>query len=290
MQLETLMRNLGERVVAPFIPALAWRRARTVFVLSSGRCGTQTLARLLNLSTRMRAFHEREPRLLRETSDAFYNVFENPEPYIGVFRKAFANRLGYARLTGKVYCDTSNRLTFLAPTISTVLPHSIFIHLYRHPADVIRSGMRRGWYGGHDWDAFRIKPVSTDAGYCNWDEWDPFNKICWSWAATNQFAFRFSEQISTSRILRLRFEDLMNVDTREYERVFEFLNVECPAHEQICSVLDTRHNQQKVGAFPELSGWTREQRLAIHDIAGQMMDRLDYSLESHALGLPSSNV
>jgi hypothetical protein len=42
------------------------------------------------------------------------------------------------------------------------MPNVKFVHLFRHPGEVVRSGMRRGWYNGHPSDRYRIEPGQHD--------------------------------------------------------------------------------------------------------------------------------
>lgn len=130
------------RAIGQFV----WRRSTCVFVLSTGRCGTKTLTHLLKLSSTVYARHEPAPRLYAEALDAYLSNLMPTTRYRAIFTAARAPDIGAAFLRGQVYAETSNWLTFFSPIIRDLLPNAKFIHLVRHPRDVVRSGMRRKWY------------------------------------------------------------------------------------------------------------------------------------------------
>ena len=113
---------------------------------------TESLTHLLNLCPEISAFHEPEPVLWDESREAFHSVFDKPERQGRIFLRARRSPLQTAFRANRFYAETSNRMTYFAPAIAQVLENSQFLHLYRHPADVVRSGMRRGWYQNHSLD------------------------------------------------------------------------------------------------------------------------------------------
>src|SRR5262245_22026186 len=116
----------GKQAVRRTLGRMAWRGASCCFVLSTGRTGSQTLTSLLNLSPQVRAFHEPAPQLLAETRDAFDSIRDEPDRFKKIFIDAKAADIGIARLRGKLYAETSNRLTFLAPVIAELIPRAKF--------------------------------------------------------------------------------------------------------------------------------------------------------------------
>lgn len=251
---------------------------RSLFVLSTGRTGTQSLTHLLNLSPEITAFHEPEPLLLEESLAAYPTLQSNPEALQAVFLNGRRRLLQDATHRGRIYAEMSNRMTYFAPVIAQLLPNARFLHLYRHPADVVRSGMRRGWYDHHKLDRYRITPTAGDPAAAEWADWDPFSKICWYWSAVNDFATRFSNQISPDRFLAVRFEDLF-ADNSVAEKLFTFTGVQVPPEDKISSVLSVRHNEQRNGDFPSAGGFNEQQRQTLSKIAGGTIEQLGYTLD-----------
>ena len=257
-----------------------FRNARCLVVLSSGRVGTDTLAHVLDLSPEIRAYHEPRPNFLVEQLEVYQYGRRDPERFRRIFVEGRARRLASARMAGKIYAETSMRLTFFAPLIADLLPGAQFLHLHRHPGDVVRSGMRRGWYDQHEADAWRLRPTEDDPLWDEWQTWDAFTKTCWYWNEYNQFALEFCRQLEPGRSMSLRSDDLFDLSSGGARRVFEFLGVPMPAEEAIAEQLAMRHNAQNVNDFPRFEKWTDQQKSTLGRLAGSTMQALGYTLDS----------
>ena len=167
------------------------RQNPCVFVLSTGRVGSKTLASLLSQSDNLLTFHEPKPKLFSLSCCAYkYRHILNLKDTIvcDIFKTSFLtardNLLSRAVYLSRGYVETSPQGTFLAPIIHQLIPNSKFIHLIRDPKDVIRSGMRRGWYQGHAYDFCRIQP-SLKVDKEKWETYNAFQKNSWLWVETN---------------------------------------------------------------------------------------------------------
>ncbi len=250
---------------------------KCLFVLSTGRVGTQTVAQVLSLSSDIDAVHERRPRLLALTRRCYQIGISDVD---AVAREFVASRSDFIRQAYHAdhwYAETSNRITYLAPALAATFPRAKFIHLHRHPAEVVRSGMRRRWYNGHSEDRFRIEPRVDDAFRDQWQDWSEFEKVCWYWHAVNRYALDFFGGLANDRILSLRSADLF-LSCSGASRVFELLNVTAPPHAEIKRVLARRCNAQRQGTFPEYEHWSTEQRRKLKDIAFSTAAELGYHL------------
>lgn len=253
-----------------------WRHARALFVLSTGRTGTVTLTKLLNISPEIAAFHEPAPRHLELISASYADIWNAPSKYRTTFESARFLPIARTSLNGKVYCEATN-LVYFAPAIAQSLPNALFLHLHRHPADVVRSGMSRGWYRCHEWDEYRLRPPQGTTWSSAWDTCDPFTKICWFWNATNEFILRFGERLTPDRVLTLSSEQLWSTDDDAWKSLFRFLGVAVPESHRAREVLRTRHNAQPLRPFPAFDDWTREQQSRLLHIAGATMTKLGYA-------------
>jgi hypothetical protein len=258
------------------LPHRLWTDARCLFVLSTGRTGTATLAKLLALAPQVRAFHEPRPELLAERKAAFAGVWSDFERFWKIFSRARCLRLALARRRA-VYAETSARMTFFAPVIAEYMPNARFLYVYRHPGDVVRSGMGRGWYDSHPLDAVRIEPTKDDPAYAKWRSWGRFAKICWYWDAYNRFALRFLDCVDRGRVLLSSSEDLLDPLTGCYHELFQLIAVPSPPEDAVHEVLSVRHNYQRYNDFPRFEQWTAEQRQTLYRIAGPTMTRLGYA-------------
>lgn len=273
---EQVLKRLGAGITA-YATRPIWRKAQCLFVLSTGRTGTTTLARLLNLSEEIDAFHEPRPQLLEERQAARWELHTNKRKYRHIFIRARGAPLFQAVWKGRMYAETSARLTFFAPVIADLLPRAKFLFIHRNPVGLIRSGMKRGWYVDHPADYARIRPVRGEDFFDRWEQRSPFEKICWYWKVYNEFAIDFCRQIPSSRVLTFRASDLF--EGTAVPQIFEFLDVRQLSDDDVDRVLRKKLNAQQEGSFPEEDEWSSCMYGTLRRIAGDTMEKLCYSVE-----------
>lgn len=249
----------------------------SLFVISTGRCGTVTLIELLKLSPSIISKHETYPILLDTQQEMYNRRFDNTEEDEKMFIKSRSKVLNNAVLKNKVYAE-STLLKFFLPSILKVLPNSKILHLYRHPGDTIRSFMRRGWYLGNKWDKHRIVPTSDDKFYEEWKTWGAFEKNCWHWHTVNDYMIKFAEKFGHDRIVKLKFEDLIDINKQSYRVPFNMVGQKAPSIELVQKVLSKPHNEQKKGEFPRYKDWDNAHLKTLKYIAGDTIKHLGYKV------------
>lgn len=250
--------------------------ARAVFILSSGRCGTSSLIRVFELSQNVLALHEPSPNGAREAK----RYYLDPTGAESVSREFVAQarnwRLATARIAERVYIESTNMI-YLAPLLASLYPRSRFIFIHRNPADVVRSGMRRGWYVDHPWDVVRITPRKDDAAFTQWSAWGQFEKLCWFWKEVNEFILRFIETLPEERAQSMSFEQFVQGGRDAIDPLYSFTGADVPAWNSVVATIAARHNAQRSGVFPAYSAWSDRKRGILTEIAGATMQRLGYS-------------
>lgn len=251
---------------------------RPVFFLSTGRVGTKTLAALLSHSHGALATHEPEPAMFELSSLAYANGDE----YRSVSRVLDAAVLAcrgplvdLADEAGRRFVETSPQATFLAPNIAAVWPEARFVAVVRHPAAVVRSGMRRSWYAGHSHDHVRLVP-RDGRQLAEFSTWSALEKNCWLWAATNHWILDFARS-SHGAVEVLKSEDLLS-DATGASALFEVLGLDPPSERAIARLLRKRMNSQQTGDFPPWSGWSDDDRRTLEKVTGDIAAELGYEL------------
>jgi Sulfotransferase family len=251
-----------------------------IFVLSTGRVGTKTLASLLSLSSNLIAQHEPVPLLYAISRACYQDDIAEPDNIQGeAFKSLRSGLFNISLQSGKGYAETSPQSTFLAPIITSVIPEVRFIHLVRHPAEVVRSGMRREWYNGHQADATRIVPRESDSYYTQWQAFSQLQKNIWLWAETNRWISDFLSVLPDDRRLVLRSEDIFSRDSVALNKLYDFSSSEVPSSRRIQKVLSRKLNCQNQGDFPRLKEWASSDISELDRIAGDVMKDFDYSLK-----------
>lgn len=252
-----------------------WQEAPCLFVLSTGRTATTALARLLNLSPQIRAFHEPPPISTLTTRTVFQEVRSQPQKYADLYTKLRSGPIGGFHRQNLIYAETNN-LVFFAPVIAQLLPNSRFVFVHRHAAEYVRSGMRRGWYVNHSWDEYRLEPSANDPLRPQWNQWSPFDKICWFWKAANGFFLDFIDSMPADRTRTIRFDDLVKPESGEFRKFFDVMNLPSPDAREAEAILQERVNEQQRGEFPHYAQWSDEQKQRLQEIAGTVMKKLSY--------------
>ena len=247
-----------------------------VFVMSTGRVGSMTLASLLERSDNLIALHEPKPSLY-PISKAIYQQDTDINIWDQVFMSLRQSQFDNSLELGRGYVETSPQSTFLAPVIASAIPNVRFIHLVRNPADVIRSGMRRGWYDGHPADKNRIVPRADSDFYSRWLEMTSFQKNAWLWNETNRWILDFLISIPNDRQFTLYSEELYSGDISSLQSLFEFCSSSLPRSNDINKLLSRNMNKQKVGEFPEPDKWQANELEQLEFLTGDTARSLGYN-------------
>lgn len=237
------------------MPQQVLAEAPCLFVLSTGRCGTLLLSRLLATNFRLDVYHHRKPALLY-ASKLIYSAGPahqtESETAILHARYEFV-RDSYA--TGGIYVETNNRITFYAQALANVFAGSRFVHLVRHPGSFVRSAIRRRYYEGVSADEGRIVPRKTDPASETWPTMSRVRRAAWLWNATQQEIENFKSSEQRPEVLTVRAEDLFT-KPQETLRVFEYIGVDAPEPAKITKMLHKPINAQSE-SDTQVDPWTQ---------------------------------
>ena len=252
-----------------------------VFVLSTGRTGTETIAALFTLAKNVISLHEPSPSLYEMSRLAYeYSGDAAALKLLSVSFQSLRGELLNTSLSyGLGYVESSPQVTFLAPAILERYPMARFIHLVRDPRDVVRSGMRRKWYDGHPSDGSRIVPVHNPRDVQKWNEYSPFQKNLWLWTETNRWILEFTSRLPRGTVLRVRSEDVFCGNEEAMRELFHFIGSSLPPKQKISRLLNKKLNAQTSGQFPASKLWSDEQKKDLLRIAGDTALDLGYQFQ-----------
>lgn len=222
------------------------------FILSTGRCGSTTIASVLNQSSDAVCIHEHQPKFIIEAPLYLYG--ELSHWYLTHTLKVTRPET----IKGKQFGESNHNLSYMIPALKDVFPKAKFILLIRDGRTAVSSMFSRGWYTGspelHEWDKWRIRGdklrcISAD----KWMEMDPFEKICWHWSYKNSLII---DQLNKFECewMDLRLEDFDS----KLPAVFSFLGItqpeklevkkenKAPSHHKIIENSDWSPRQVKI--------------------------------------------
>ncbi|MBN2105415.1 sulfotransferase [bacterium] len=252
------------------------------FFLSTGRCGTAWFTKLLQENKNVRVLHNPKPSLHVQGKIVYEilnkNEFKIDQDSESLIREIYlAGReevLRYVYKSDKIFVETNNHITFFAPVLATLFPQARFVHLYRHPGEFIRSGLRRGYYSPNDkMIEKRIKPVTGDPGI--WELYSQYEKIAWLWNETNQFIEIFKRSIPKTRVYDFNFNHL---EVQNIKNLFQWLEIRI--HDKsIRKYKNLKINAQPSECIGKFSEWSREEVQKIDNICSKLSEKYQYRLK-----------
>lgn len=257
---------------------------RPCFIVSTGRCGSKMLARVLALHPEIGAFHEPRPWLnteayLRwsERRDSDYAQAQLAQKRDDIVEQVEANGLRYV--------ESSHFLSHLIPELCERYA-PCFVHLFRDGRDFVGSGLERGWYRtgmldfvrtivrrrtglkvGHSFVDHRLEPPA---------QYDSrFERIVWLWAEINGQILDYLNAVPEEEQVKVRLETFGADTIRE---LLAFLGH--PAGDrlvlEVADVAAKKPNRTEDRNVAPSGEWDEEHLRRFHAIAGDMMNRLGY--------------
>ena len=258
-----------------------WKSIEPVWVLSTGRTGTNTMTELLKLSPAIDAFHEPAPELFQFSYDYFMDQIDRRKA-----RKSLIylrDELVFRSLRdGFTFVETNNRVTYIADLLLQLYPSSKFIYIYRNPYDFIRSGMRRSYYSGHMRDYARIHPTRSSLSYDDWDTFTHLQKVAWNWKTVNRHCLSFMENLPDHQKMSFSSESFFKAQPSLTKTLFNFIGSSSyhPPSSDIRRVMGQKHNAQEKGQFSKPDNWSDQQVEQVNKIIAPVANKLSYELIS----------
>ena len=233
------------------------------FVLSTGNCGTATLAEALRTATNARIHHHPD-NVLEENLPACYQGQEDRRK---VFYTSRRKLMEAAWREGSIYGETTPATAYFWDLLARDLPRAKFVVLVRNPLSFVCSSLQRNFYQGHRGDKLRLHPSPEDRNYPEWKELSQAEKICRLWTDTYLGILRGREAVDPGRAMILHLEDLA-ADTKAVKDLFGFLGLTGFQADVIAPILQTRLNAVAYGRFPGIADWSGDMRHRVISICG----------------------
>ncbi len=195
----------------------------------------------------------------------------------------------YNATSSELIVESNGQWFGLLPLMPQVFSQYRFVGIVRDPRSWLASTMNYGWvHGPKDqvakFGGQRLNPsMMSDIGSPKaWEKMDRFERICWTWTATNT---ALEKAIALDENARLyRFEDLFHGPdrlstvenmvrfmTRFDDRQFTYRIGE--------RLLDRRVNAAERETFSDWPKWTQPMARTMNDLCGELMSRHGYGAE-----------
>ncbi len=243
--------------------------AQYCFVLSTGRCGTALLTKILENSSSLLVRHNPRPGLELVSSVVHKDRPSLESLWLAVLAARFDVCFEEAFQRGRIYVETNNRISLFAPALGELLPNARFIHLVRNPADFVRSGMRRGYYAEGVVQHQRLRPKDNQT----YSEMSRLEKVAWEWNEINASIEAFKMRVPADRVMTINSESLFKGDPEGMvSTVWDFLDVPNPfvgqsGAKRLGRLLERPVNKQESGSFPKYPQWDDDKKESLRRVA-----------------------
>lgn len=230
-----------------------------LFILGTGRSGTQSAAQLLSTLSGCCVTHEKKPQLLQEGADYLSGKMAK-EDIVDLLRLTRnVEALGGTRLSG----ESNLRLSFVLPALAEAFPEARYLWMVRDGRHTVSSYVHREYY--HPRYRFKQWELQADQiGEMSAKEWSRINafaRCCWFWSYTNRTIQREAKQLNLN-IHLCKIEDFDN----ELHNIFSFLGLEDQVPQRAPKV-DVSSRYKLPWQF-----WSPHQRAIFKELAGTVMD------------------
>lgn len=233
---------------AMLVKPARWREGPCCFVLSTGRCGTQTIAALVELCEGAVGLHEPRPSFSWMLNSLYHTVEDHSHDFLTALYFARVQLIHSVVASGKLYFESNHFLTPLAFQLKFLYPDARFIHLIRHPGDFVVSGLRRKWKGP--------LVAKTSSGVGEWPFMNRTQQIAWAWNEINEGIERFKSILPDDTYITVKSEDMFS--GAAVRDIYTFLELDFPREHAIELVMSSKLNAEKSSEVPPFQEWDRE--------------------------------
>ncbi len=264
--------------------------ARAFFIVSSGRSGTAMLHKALLAAGNVDMHHEYMVQILQPLAVRRYHGLVSHAEATRILDQTHGAAVHYCE--AEFWGDSSNKLSWLIPELSALLPEAKFVHLIRDGRKVTGSYFRK--LGGECYDdrsslilarylaaPRQVPPPPPEKQYwwpqaksgspwaAEFSRFSQFERIAWHWCEVNQVILDALASLPSSRHHFVRLEDLYErPDT--LDRLLDFLGLR--KGPDLAALFLRPHNVNR----PEDQLLSPAETAAFTRIAAPMMQRLGY--------------
>lgn len=262
-----------------FCSLIPWKDLEVIFIVSTGRTGTEFLANFFNENFKQTiAYHEPAPDLF----DLGVDSVRKKKSERKIFNCLKRARFPLIRSLGKntIYVESNNNLVLLLPTLIKAFPKAKFVHVIRNPKSYVRSAYSKS-HGKAKYTLFgesdprkrlTAKDDINDPFYSQWDHFSQFQKVCWHWHKYNLMIERALANHKGK--IQVDYEKLFYDSTKEtLLHLVKFLDLDKRLNVNIDDALylfTNKMNQThkyKLGAFEE---WPDHYKKEYYSVLGEI--------------------
>ena len=267
------------------------KKTKSLFIVSSGRSGTQMLEKVFNSYDSVEMNHEYLCNYVQPLAVKFYLGLIDKNTVKNKLEELHGASIYYSEKS--LWGDSSNKLSWLIGPLNELFPDAKFIHLIRDGRKVVNSFYNKLGNECYDDKSTSIlqswveKPnkilepppekkywwnvVKKESPfYKKFNKYNQFQKICYHWNEINKVIDRDLINIDKKRKLVLRLEDLVT-DEETLKTMVKFVGLEYKS--ELFEMLKTPHNVN----IPINFSFTKIEKKQFYNIAEDLMKKYGYN-------------
>jgi hypothetical protein len=267
-----------------------WEKVEVTLILSTGRTGTNFLAKFFNDNfDGVDGRHEPQMDLYKVGIDYICGLADKEESVSSFYNLRYQILKDLIDGNKQFYVESNFNLSVIVDLAEKVYPNLKIVHVVRDPKTCIKSYYNKSpndsgtSYFMDDNDNYRQRLLPQffpeDNFHKQAETLNRFQKVCWHWRKYNESAMELSKKLNLPYQL-VKFEDVfIKKDLQILEQLIEFMNLadKKKAEVDFFEKLGERANYSRHG---ELIGkydtWTDQQKSQFHEIVDDVALKLGY--------------
>lgn len=264
--------------------SLETEQLRSVFVVSSGRTGTNAIAHYLGECFEdVTALHEPKPsRNLRVLSTARLANRKTPEQLADALSRSRQSLC--KSLSTSVYVESNPYLFGFVDVLAQVFTEPLLLHIVRDPRTMIRSALNFNSQRGIKWFFSRFVPnwilkpelleVSPEK---TWSRMSHVERIAWYWVTVNSHIQEMCKHFP-DRSRRIKYEDLFLPDGSGIRDIAAWIGLK-EKPDLLDNMLRERFNASRGKEIGSWEKWPEEDRQTVYRYCGKLMEEYGYEAD-----------
>lgn len=255
-----------------------------VFIVGSGRNGSEAVVRLLRHFDNVEVYHEFMVHYVQPLGTKYYmRLFDQSSL---IHSLSITHETAISLCERDFWIDSSNKLSWVIEGLKVIFPKAKFIHLLRDGRRVVSS-----YYHKLADECYADRDVKVLTDWLNmkstkrpppmkkywwpvpkggFGDYDQFQRICWHWQKVNKVILDDLANVPSDRKLTIKLEDFVSREST-YRTFLEFIGL--PIKLDLFELLERPSNVRWPKSYP----LTDEQTEQFSDICGDMMRGLGYT-------------
>lgn len=217
-------KRLNENECREFKVGLNHPNITPFFVLSTGRAGSTTIAKLLSQHNEVTCLHEPKFSLIRLSTEYLHKI-KTKEQVLAELKTLFIDSHCHPL---HIYGESDQKLSNMVHLLAELIPNAKFIWLIRQPDATVNSTFSRGWFSDNELGFTKLekledplyrgifsdyRPQADKIGEMSNQQWvkmSSFERNCWYWNFWNQQIKDQLDSLNSERWMKVRLEELDN--------------------------------------------------------------------------------